>query len=159
MPNKVVCRKYRRKCALDIGQLLSNIEKVIFFNIFSSPEWFIAWRWYAMLALRNFAQCVRSAEVWLEVEKFGRSSEVCRFPLESSIHTLASLMQMFLCFSVRFIMSLILLLDGKSFLHLNTYRSSWYRTFQIAAVGLMRKTPDMIHRFKPHFFWHMEVDL
>ena len=32
-----------------------------------------------MLALRNFAQCVRSAEVRLEVEKFGRSSEVSKF--------------------------------------------------------------------------------
>ena len=39
-------------------------------NIFSSPKWFIAWRWYAISALRNFAQFVRSAVGSLEVRRF-----------------------------------------------------------------------------------------
>ena len=78
MPNKVVCRKYRRKCASDIGELLSNIERLIFFNIFPSPELLMKWRWHAKLALWNFAQRVRSAEARLEVSRFGRSLDEVR---------------------------------------------------------------------------------
>ena len=45
-----------------------------------------------MLALRNFAQCVRSAEVRLKDEKFGRSSEVSKFAVSPLHNNDASLL-------------------------------------------------------------------